>query len=76
MGNLMSLYAENGVEGAYEDGSEAALDPSMIRAGRDVEIGYFKDMGVYERIPQSHVHGKLIKTRWIYMNRGDLSGPI
>ena len=37
-------------------------------------MNIFNDMGVYERVPRSHMsttRGKLIKTRWIDINKGD-----
>ena len=36
---------------------------------------FFNDMGVYDRVPRSQLRGKLIKTRWIDMNKGDVSCP-
>ena len=52
-GELDSLYIQNGIEGAVDDVSGAALNPDMVRAGRDVEMGFFKTMGVYDRVPRS-----------------------
>ena len=42
---LMTLYVQNGIEGAYDDVSGAGLDPATVRAGRATEMGFFKDMG-------------------------------
>ena len=36
---------------------------------------FFNDMGVYDRVPRSQLRGKLIKARWIDINRGDISCP-
>ena len=66
MSGLNSLYFQCGVESAYDDVSGAALDPALVRAGRDVEMGFFKDMGVYERVPrmeQVETGGKVIGTK-------------
>ena len=50
-GELDSLYVQNGTEGAIDDVSGATLDPDMVGAGRDVEMGFFKTVGVYDRVP-------------------------
>ena len=48
MSGLNCVYVQCGVESAYDDVSGAALGPALLRAGRDVEMVFFKDMGVYE----------------------------
>ena len=39
---LDSLYLQNEIEGAVDDVTGATLDPDMVWAGRDVEMGFFK----------------------------------
>ena len=78
MSGLNSLYVQCGVESAYDDISGAALDPALVHAGRAVEMGFFKDMGVYERVPraeQKETGGKIIGTKWIDVSKGDMDNP-
>ena len=44
---------QNGIEGAVDDVPGATLDPDIVRAGGDVEMGFFKTLGVYDRVPRS-----------------------
>ena len=50
-GELDSLYIQSGIESAVDDVSGASLNLDMVRAGRDVEMGFFKTMGVFDRVP-------------------------
>ena len=77
-GELHSLYVQNGLEGAFDDVSGTHLDPSLVRAGRELEMKYFKDMKVYDRVPrsdQAKTGGKIIGTEWIDVNTGDIDNP-
>ena len=77
-GELSTLYVQHGVESAVDDVSGAMLDPKMVRAGRDVEMGFFRDMGVYDCVPRSEqvaTGGKIIGTKWIDTNKGDFENP-
>ena len=50
----------------------------MVQEARQLEMKFFSDMGVYEHVPRSHMattKGKLIKTRWIDINKGDSKCP-
>ena len=41
-------------------------------------MGVFKDMGVYERVPrteQAESDGKVIGSKWIDVNKGDMDNP-
>ena len=76
--HLMSLYVQHGVEVACDDVSGALLDPNLIHEARSTEIDYFKNMGVYERVPRSEqleTRGKIIGTKWIDTNKGDCAHP-
>lgn len=61
-------YAGPIVEAAYDDVSGAKLEPSAVHAARKTEMGFFEDMGVYER-------SKIIGPRWIDTNKGDSINP-
>jgi len=53
------------------------LTESVI-AARRLEIEYFKKMGVYEKVDRSEVtkmKGKVITTKWLDTNKGDLDTP-
>ena len=76
--NLNSLYVQNGVEYASDDVSGAMLDPKLVRDGRDVEMGFFKNMRVYDKVlrsEQADTGGKIIGTKWIDTNKGDFDNP-
>ena len=69
---LSKLAFSDGVEWAQDDVSGVNLDPSMMRKAREVEMTFFRKMGVYTRVPRSTVQGgKIIKTRWVDVNKGD-----
>ena len=75
---LYSLYVQNGVEEASDDVSGAYLDPALVKAGRILEMNYFRDMKVYERVPRTHLAttgGKIIGTMRIDTNNGDADHP-
>ena len=41
-----------------------------------LEMDFFKRMGVYEKIPKHHAKGqKVISTRWVDTNKGDEANP-
>ena len=61
-------------EAARDDVSNAELVPKLVREARELEMDYFRKLGVYERVPRSHqVHtgGKIIGVRWVDVNKGD-----
>ena len=63
---LSTLYVQNGITHAVDDVSGAALDPEVVRQGREVEMTFFETMGVYERVPrseQAQTGGKIIGTK-------------
>ena len=68
------LSYKSGYETAWDDVSNAALVPTLVREARELEMEYFRKLGVYERVPRSHqVHtgGKIIGVRWVDVNKGD-----
>ena len=75
---LMSIYVQNGIESANDDVSGADLNPTMVHEARATEMGFFKGMGVYDRVPRSEqweTGGKIIGTKWIDTNKGDFDNP-
>ena len=63
---------------AVDDISGACLDPESVKIARGVEMGFFKDMKVYEKVPraeQKETGGKIIGTKWIDVNKGDSDNP-
>ena len=75
---MCALYAQNVIEYAIDDVSGALLDPAMVHAGRATEMAFFEGMKVYERVPRAEQHktgGKIIGTKWIDVNKGDIDKP-
>ena len=59
---------------AWDDVSGAALDPKEVRRARLKEIQYIKDKKIWRRIPRQealHRGYKIVKGRWIDVNKGD-----
>ena len=48
------LTCKNGYETAWDDVTNAPLNPVLMRKAREVEMEYFERLGVYERVPRSH----------------------
>ena len=75
---MMAPYAEGGIEYAVDDVSGALLDPAAVHAGRTTEMELFHGMRVYDRVPreeQLQTGGKIIGTKWIDTNQGDIDRP-
>ena len=73
-----ALYVQHGIETAVDDVSGSWLDPAAVKRGRDVEMTFFKNMQVYERVPgsdQLKAQGTIICTKWIDVSKGDLDNP-
>ena len=51
---LDGLSYKGGHEAAWEDISNAELVPKLVREARELEMEYFRKLGVYERAPKSH----------------------
>ena len=72
------IYAGNGFEYAVDDVSGALLDPTLVHEGRATEMEFFNGMRVYDRVPrdeQRQTGGKVIGTKWIDVNKGDIDRP-
>ena len=75
---LASLYIREGIEYATDDVSNAYLDPKLVVEARRVEMKFFDDMQSYDRVDRSEMlrrGGKIIKTRWIDVSKGDSQRP-
>ena len=75
---MSAMHAENGIEYAVDDVSEALLDLTMVHAGRATEIKFFDGMNVYDRVPREQLKtgGNIIGTKRIVVNKGDIDEPI
>ena len=64
---------------AQDDVSGEPLDPQMVHDARREEIGYFKSMGVYKKVPVATCWDatgrKPTAVRWIDVNKGDSKSP-
>ena len=55
-----------------DDVTGVHLKPKLVRAARLDEIGYMRDLKVYEKVPRSRsLGGTMIPTRWVDINKGD-----
>ena len=63
---------QDGIGYATEDVSGAYLDPVLVAEARKVEMKFFEDMKVYDRVDRAEMQrrgGNIIKTRWIDANQ-------
>ena len=75
---LDALTWRDGIATARDDVSGTVLEPEWVKTARAEEIAYFKKLGVYRIVPRSHqlrTGGKVIGTRWVDVNKGDLANP-
>ena len=51
------------------------LDPSKVQAGCDEEMGFMRQMNVWNKVSreqaQNDPDGKIVGTRWVFVNKGD-----
>ena len=69
---------EGGKNIAYDDITGTELNADMVKNAREEEMTFFKKMGVYDVVDESHMHatgGKLIDLKWIDTNKGDSKNP-
>ena len=70
------LRVKDGEVWAKDDISGVALDPVEVQKARALEMDYFNKMQVYTRVDRSCARGrKLIRTKWIDLNKGDTQSP-
>ena len=63
---------------AFDDITGMKLDAGQVIEARTKEIHYVRDMRVYDKIPRAlavRKGWKIIKTRWIDINKGDDDNP-
>ena len=66
-------------DSAWDDLTGEVLDPKEVRRARMKELGYIHQKRVRKRIPRKEAikRGyKIIKGRWIDVNKGDTQNPI
>ena len=56
-GELSALYVREGVAQAVDDVSGAFLDPGLVAEARALEMKFFNDMRVYDRVPRAEMIG-------------------
>ena len=59
---------------AWDDLTHMKLDAGKVKEARGKEMEYVREMRVYDKIPRSQAipnAWKIIKTRWIEINKGD-----
>ena len=64
--------------GAWDDVTGTQLDRKEVMKARATELGYVKLKKVWTKIPRSVAVArgwKIIKTRWIDINKGDITNP-
>ena len=72
---LASLTFKNRIAFARDDVTGTELVPDLVVTARREERTYFKKLGVYKVVPRSHQkqhRGKIIGTRWVDVNKGDV----
>ena len=62
---------------AYDDITGAAIAAEKVKEARQEEIGYIRKHEVYQKVKRSSVPvgEKIIKVRWIDINKGDEVQP-
>jgi len=64
---------------AFDDQSNAPLKPDLVRKARVEEIKYFRQMGVYTKVPLEKCWAETgrapIDVRWVDINKGDDNSP-
>ena len=77
---LLSIEIDKwGVTTCYDDMSGDMLDPALVEKARQLEVEYLKKMKVYDVMSRQEFkkrgQGKLIKGRWLDVNKGDSGSP-
>ena len=64
---------------AWDDVTGEPLDPTDVKKARTTSISYVRMKRVWVKIPRSEAirkGWKMIKTRWIDINKGDKQNPL
>ena len=75
---MSALYEREGMPEAWDDMNNVFLDPDKVAKARAEEMGFFKKLGVYQRVPKAKVHevgGKMVSVKWLDTNKGDRENP-
>ena len=62
----------------FDDVSGKLLNKDLATAARKLEMKFFKDMQVYEKVDQRRAAAdgcRVISTKWLDVNKGDASNP-
>ena len=63
----------------YDTNTREALDPNLVKKGKDEEMMRFKEMGVYRYVIREEAHedpnGVIIDVRWVIVNKGTREEP-
>ena len=60
-GELSALYISEGVQQACDDVSGAILGPMLVAEARALEMKFFNDMRVYDRVSRSEMLARRCK---------------
>ena len=64
---------------AWDDLTGMKLDAGKVVEARSKEVTYIRDKRVYDKIPRQQAlrsKWKIIRTRWIDINKGDDANPV
>ena len=76
--HMDALNWKDGIATAKDDVSGKDLVSELVMRARAEEMDYFRKLGVYEVVPRSMqkvTGGKIIGTRWVDVNKGDIDNP-
>ena len=62
---------------AWDDVTGSELDHRMVIKFREKDMGYIRQKPVWQQVPRSLAKRqgwKIIQTRWIDINKGDIAG--
>ena len=72
------LSYKGGCETAWDDVTSAELEPGPVKKAREVEMGCFAKLGVYEHVPRSRqdmTGRKIIGVRWVDVHKSNSTDP-
>ena len=78
---IAAMNQDNAIYNEYEffdDVTGKELNKGMAIAARKLEMKFFRDMKVYEKVPREHAKRdgcKVISTRWLDIDKGDAKAP-
>ena len=52
---MSALYENNGMPEAWDDMNNVFLEPDKVIAARGEEMSFFKELGVYRRVPRAMI---------------------